>query len=920
MKRFICLIITVLLYNFVIAQTATVTLVFTGKDSLQQYVQLDSVRIDNLTKSWSETIYYPDTTLILQSTSGIGEWESSSPLALSQNVPNPFHGHTQFSLSLQKTDRVHIRIFTLTGNVIAEYNETLPAGSHTFAVEMSAAQTAMLVVKCSNARATIKLINSGNASGNNIRYVGNNALTFTLKDELRGNCNQPFTLGDQMRYEGWATFNGLPVASTPIQQAQNGSAFLTLHFNTTEHTTDTTVVDTTVVDTTVVDTTIVDTTIIDPELVLEVLTDSVFQITTNSALCAGTVLSDGGSTIQQRGFCWSQSSQPTVADFTTSGNGGVGNYTRQLSLLSSNTTYYVRAYAINATDTAYGNVILFTTLEEPTPPAVGCPTSNTVTDNDGNVYPTVLLGNQCWMAKNLRTTTYADNTPIPISINVQSETLPYGYVPNNDATLLADYGYLYNWPAVTRGIAAEEFKLQGLCPAGWHVPTSAEWDTLFAYVSSQPEYWCSYSSSIGKALAATSGWLSSSYNCAIGNNLAANNATGFALLPTGLNHGYGQMYFGEETRLWAASSESATEANTVYANYSSGYVYGTVGIWQKHYGFAARCVYGDGGMLQLSTSAAVRDATNTAATCGGVVSADGGNSVTARGIVWSTSPMPTLANNLGFTSNGNGLGSFTSNISGLQPGTTYYIRAYATNQYGTVYGEQVTLVSVYDAQPCVGAPTVSDNDGNIYPTVQIGSQCWMAANLRCTSYPGGGNISYGGTAASSTTGYYYYVNGNSSLTSTYGLLYNWAAATNGAASSYSDPSGVQGICPSGWHLPSYAEYQNLHDYLESIDAYQCERPSYISAALASNSGWASWSVNCVPGNNPANNNASGFNAFPTGKFNAGSYEEFSEESYLWTATKYSANASAQRIDYMTWEPFVLSYSDQNGCAVRCVRD
>lgn len=79
------------------------------------------------------------------------------------------------------------------------------------------------------------------------------------------------------------------------------------------------------------------------------------------------------------------------------------------------------------------------------------------------------------------------------------------------------------------------------------------------------------------------------------------------------------------------------------------------------------------------------------ATCGGVVSTQGAEAVTARGVCWSTSPAPTISNS--YTTNGTGTGAFTSNISGLASNTTYYVRAYATNSFGTAYGNEVSFRS-----------------------------------------------------------------------------------------------------------------------------------------------------------------------------------------------------------------------------------
>jgi hypothetical protein len=92
--------------------------------------------------------------------------------------------------------------------------------------------------------------------------------------------------------------------------------------------------------------------------------------------------------------------------------------------------------------------------------------------------------------------------------------------------------------------------------------------------------------------------------------------------------------------------------------------------------------------VPVVSTAAVTNVTETSATSGGNVTSDGGASVTARGVVWSTSQNPTIENNQGITSNGSGNGAFTSNLNGLSPATQYYVRAYATNSNGTAYGNQ----------------------------------------------------------------------------------------------------------------------------------------------------------------------------------------------------------------------------------------
>lgn len=96
--------------------------------------------------------------------------------------------------------------------------------------------------------------------------------------------------------------------------------------------------------------------------------------------------------------------------------------------------------------------------------------------------------------------------------------------------------------------------------------------------------------------------------------------------------------------------------------------------------------------VPVLTTSAVTDIVLTTATGGGNITSEGGSAVTARGVCWGTAPTPTIANNK--TTNGSGLGAFTGSITGLTLGITYYVRAYATNNFGTAYGDQVTFRSL----------------------------------------------------------------------------------------------------------------------------------------------------------------------------------------------------------------------------------
>lgn len=216
---------------------------------------------------------------------------------------------------------------------------------------------------------------------------------------------------------------------------------------------------------------------------------------------------------------------------------------------------------------------------------------------------------------------------------------------------------------------------------------------------------------------------------------------------------------------------------------------------------------------------------------------------------------------------------------------------------------------------------VTDYDGNTYHTVQIGSQCWMKENLRTTHYADGTAIPTTASAQSdnSTMGYYFV---NSSLpVVSHGLYYNWPAAMHGAASSNANPSGIQGVCPDGWHLPSYAEWGTLIDFVSTIPRYNCNSNiGSVGKALAAPSGWNNSSTSCVPGNSQATNNATRFTARPAGYISGSSFSGTNTYAYFWSST-YNEGY------YYTYLYYTNTDARRNknnypgyGRSVRCVRD
>ncbi len=551
-----------------------------------------------------------------------------------------------------------------------------------------------------------------------------------------------------------------------------------------------------------------------------------------------------------------------------------------------------------------------------------CPGTPTVTDIDGNEYNTVQIGNQCWMKENLHTTRYANGTSIPLG-STYSYTDPYRYYPNHDQSNVSTYGYLYNWPAVmgsSFSSSANPSGVQGICPTGWHVPSDAEWTQLTDYVGSQTEYQCNSSSSnIAKALASTTGWNSNSgtNTCAVGNNPSANNATGFSAVPAGNYGDVNYNDFGDDAVFWSATKDDNNFAyfRGLYCSNANVRRYS----YKENSGFSVRCVRGETSLTV--TTGSVSAITSTTATVAGNVTADGNSAITACGVCYGTTANPDLTGNH-LEADGT-TGEFTVNLTGLTAGTTYYVRAYATNSVGTAYGSQVSFTTPYpnDGQPCPGATTVTDIDGNEYNTVQIGNQCWMKENLRTTRYANGTSIPLGSTY-SNTDPYRYYPNNDQSNVSTYGYLYNWPAVMGSSFSSSANPSGVQGICPTGWHVPSDAEWTQLTDYVGSQTEYQCNSSSSnIAKALASTTGWQNSYQICAVGNNPSFNNTTGFSALPAGNYAFGSYSQFGNFATFWSATESSDdNAYGRYLDYNNASVYRGNGNKVIGFSVRCVRD
>lgn len=299
-----------------------------------------------------------------------------------------------------------------------------------------------------------------------------------------------------------------------------------------------------------------------------VTTDSVTDITSTSAVAYGIIEDDGGAEITSRGFCWSTSQYPSVSDDKTDDGAGTGIFSGTIAGLEPATPYFLRAYAVNSAGITYGDEISFNTEA-----------INSVEDIDGNIYPLVTIGEQVWMAENLRVTRYRNGDIIQTGLsgdewrNITSGALTiYSHEHiegmGSDAEVLAAYGALYNWFAVA--------DTRGLCPAGWHVPSDDDWLELAFYLSDEGHF-----NKEGRALKSLSGW---------NNNGNGTDDYGFSALPGG-SSSINKEYYNVGLRgNWWSSTETG---NTLYAyQRAMSYAYGFLdrGEFRKNNGLSVRCL------------------------------------------------------------------------------------------------------------------------------------------------------------------------------------------------------------------------------------------------------------------------------------------------------------------------------------------
>ena len=517
------------------------------------------------------------------------------------------------------------------------------------------------------------------------------------------------------------------------------------------------------------------------EIVLPaVLTDSVTNITISSATVGGEVTDESNGVVTERGVVYSTTPNPTVENNKVVCGSGKGSFTCNLTDLQDGVTYYVRAYAVNEKGTAYGEEKSFRTIEIVVPTVTtSAPTDITISSatvggevtEDGNGVVTE------------RGVVYG-TTPNPTveSNKVISGSGKGAFTCNLTALQDGVTYYVRAYAVNEKGTAyGEEKSFQTIEIVVPTVTTSSAMDISYA------------SAMVGGTVTDDGGAsvtergvvYSTSSNPTVENNKVVS--------------GSGKGTFSSKLTYL---QDGVTYYVRAYAVNSKGTAYG------EEESFTTKAI-----TVPIVTTSSVTNISYASVVVGGIVTDDGGASVTERGVVYSTTPNPTTSNNKVVSGSGNG--SYSCNLKDLQGGTAYYVRAYAVNSEGTAYGEEKSFTTKKNSFSVSSSKQVTFSPGNLQYTQSTNT--WSFAENQW-DYIGTDNVT-GGSVSSDPK---YGDSKEGTALADKVDLFGWStSATNFGVSTskdYDDYSGsfvdwgtnkIGNDAPNTWRTLSYYEWDYL---------------------------------------------------------------------------------------------------------------
>lgn len=852
MKRLFSIVLFVLLSVAVMGQMAEdYTVRFVGRLNGTQYQRMDSVKFTNTTRGWTETVVYPDTVIVLFPTVNVSD-AGFVPAGFEQNVPNPFDCHTTVELAIPQDESVRLQLFDAAGKQCTELKVSLNAGSHRFEITASKPQTYILKAIVGDQTYSVRMVNVGSGGNDGISYGGHVGITAKLYSD------NEFVLGDVIQYVGYATIEGNVVESRAITQAlyisqevilqftyyfrpsvetlaasgiqvsgayfngniiyDGGSAVVERGFvygldpddlsscvvsNSTsanfsiyvsglqDGTTYYYRAYATNAQGTSYGETVSFTT--RRESIPTVTTGSLPDVRATCAIVSGRVY--GGVTVISRGFVYGTDRDDLSLSIEC--GRGIGDFSGMLTGMNAGTTYYYRAFATSSAGTGYGDIMSLTTEQQ----------SGTI-----NGYEWIDLGlpsGTLWAKSNVganTSTAYGDYYAWAETTTKSSYRWnTYEYCNGSIYTLTkycGDQIYGYNgYTDTLTQVDVWDDVATIVCGGSWRMPTRAEMIELYenctvALTNQNGVDGMLFTATNGNSIfLPAGGWCHDGYN------------------HTDYTNGYYWTKSLYQTRPTSSYSLFFDNNGNVNADTLLSRCDGlTVRPVRRTVRLIASVVTGDVSCI-TSASAIVEGWVNDNPNC----------AETSFGFLYGTDP-DNLTEFIPSDGTFEYYGSLMAAPLNLLPSTTYYYQAYASNVFGTSYGEIKTFTTLASSTATYSSATGSAS-GHGYVNLGLPSgTLWATCNVGANSPEESGiHYSWGETTPNGVYSWesYRYAAGTTSMdprltkycsSSTYG---NNGFTDNLTALQPSDDAATANW-GSDWRMPTYSELRELWNYCSKV--------------------------------------------------------------------------------------------------------